>query len=184
VYIEWSADSLSLIGVNEIGHGQMLNALNFTPISEFQMNVFPNRILDIVWDSSNSALFVVTSEENLIAHYTGSDCVNCIVESYSLIDFVTSNEIQQIGNNDTVDLSLLNPDATIRANLSTPLVGSVVFGLNGTTNVQADNEPPYEFTNWTPTVGQYILTATPYSGADGTGIAGIPLTINFTVESP
>jgi Tol biopolymer transport system component len=55
----------------------------------------------------------------------------------------------------------------------------VVFNLNGT--LQTDDTAPYDFTNWTPAVGSYTLTATPYSGAGGTGTPGTPLTIHFTV---
>jgi hypothetical protein len=68
---------------------------------------------------------------------------------------------------------------SIRANTNPATVGSVKFTLNGVQ--QIDNTAPYEFTNWRPTVGSYILTATPYSGTGGTGTAGTPLTRTFTV---
>ncbi|RYZ44551.1 MAG: T9SS type A sorting domain-containing protein, partial [Chitinophagaceae bacterium] len=36
---------------------------------------------------------------------------------------------------------------------------------------------------WTPVVGSYTLTATPYSATGGKGTAGAPLAISFTVTN-
>jgi hypothetical protein len=100
-----------------------------------------------------------------------------------LVNGDTGTDIVALNNNDTIDLtSLGTSNLAIRANTNPENIGSVVFDLNGA--IQADDTAPYEFSNWTPASGQYTLTATPYSGAGGTGTAGIPLTIDFTVEAP
>ncbi|MBX0335444.1 T9SS type A sorting domain-containing protein, partial [Pontibacter sp. HSC-14F20] len=45
-----------------------------------------------------------------------------------------------------------------------------------------DGRGNYYFGNWNPpATGTYTLTATPYAGANGTGVAGTPLTISFNV---
>ncbi|RAK02888.1 putative secreted protein (Por secretion system target) [Larkinella arboricola] len=51
-----------------------------------------------------------------------------------------------------------------------------------------EDAPPYalfkddgngHYRTWKPVLGPYTLTATPYPGKDGTGSAGIPLTVSF-----
>ncbi len=46
--------------------------------------------------------------------------------------------------------------------------------------VKGDTGGDYE--TWTPSVGQYSLIAIPYSGPNGTGDIGTPLTLNFSVH--
>lgn len=71
----------------------------------------------------------------------------------------------------------LEPNLNIRANTTPETVGSVVFSDG--TNTIVDNSAPYEFP--ITSAGSYMLTATPYSEADGGGTAGTPLTVTFTV---
>ncbi|MBO9703630.1 MAG: T9SS type A sorting domain-containing protein [Sporocytophaga sp.] len=80
-----------------------------------------------------------------------------------------------------------NPKINIRYN-DTSSYASVVFKLNGSV-YRTDNTYPYtlagindgSYDAWLPSDGTYELTATPYSMPNGTGIAGTPFTINFTV---
>lgn len=78
----------------------------------------------------------------------------------------------------------------IQATTDPSSIGSMVFQLSGQqTLTHIENAAPYalfkddngNFRGWTPAVGSYTLTATPYSGPNGTGKAGDPVTINFTV---
>jgi WD40 repeat protein len=181
-YIEWGDDNQRLLRLNEIGEGQILDTQSYTVISNFQIDVTIERIRAIEWNRSTDSLFVGTNDSMIQSQYTANNCTSCIVEVFRLIDIATGDEISQLNDSDVIDLAVVDTAITIRTDLSLPVIGSVVFNINGTT--QTDDTAPYEFTDWTPAPGQYTLTATPYSGADGTGIAGIPLTINFTVESP
>jgi hypothetical protein len=78
----------------------------------------------------------------------------------------------------------------IRANTNPAKVGSVMMNLTGTQNVnRTESGAPYalagdingNYSNWTPLVGSYTLTSTPYSASGGGGSAGLPLTIKFIV---
>ncbi|HEX9957417.1 MAG TPA: T9SS type A sorting domain-containing protein, partial [Fibrella sp.] len=84
------------------------------------------------------------------------------------------------------------PRLNIRANTNPAKVGSVIFTLNGPQNQTTwESVGPYSlfgdntgnYNPWTPVPGSYTLKATPYSGANGTGTAGITLSIAFTVTT-
>jgi hypothetical protein len=84
----------------------------------------------------------------------------------------------------------------VEATVSSPAPGavrSVVLTLSGATNrTRIDNTNPYtmpgnagaNFAGMTLNPGPHTLTATPFSGLNGTGTPGIPLTVNFTVAGP
>ena len=79
----------------------------------------------------------------------------------------------------------------IRANTSPSTVGSVDLMLSGTQiQNQMANSVPYSlfgdngagtYFPWTPNPGSYTLDSTPFTGSNGSGLAGTSLTINFTV---
>jgi hypothetical protein len=81
----------------------------------------------------------------------------------------------------------------IRANTNPGTVGSVVMILSGTqSRTQTENNAPYAlfgdngsgtYNPWTPAIGSYTLKCTPFTSTNGTGTAGIALTINFTVSN-
>jgi hypothetical protein len=113
------------------------------------------------------------------------------VMSFTLIDAVTDLEIMTLSNGEVLNLATLpTRSLNIRANTSPILVGSVKLVLGGTqSKVVFETGAPYAMfgdTNgnyyaWTPALGNYTLTATPYTGAGGSGTAGTPLTITFSV---
>jgi parallel beta-helix repeat protein len=95
-------------------------------------------------------------------------------------------------NGATLDLATLpTRNLNIRADTNPGTVGSVKFGYDGNPNYWTESTVPYalagdtnaqgDYIAWTPTVGTHTLTATPYSGSGGTGTAGTPRTITFTV---
>ena len=65
------------------------------------------------------------------------------------------------------------------------------FALDGNLKFSTESTAPYalagdnnsNYTAWTPALGSHSLKATPYSAAGGTGTAGTPLTIGFTVTN-
>ncbi|VGO16669.1 hypothetical protein PDESU_05260 [Pontiella desulfatans] len=91
----------------------------------------------------------------------------------------------------SIDLaSLPTRNLNIRANTDPDPVGSVVLNLSGAeTHTQTETVQPYalkgdtsgDYDAWTPSVGSYSLTATPYTGSGASGTAGIALTIHFSV---
>ncbi|MGV3556946.1 NHL domain-containing protein [Larkinella arboricola] len=110
--------------------------------------------------------------------------------SFTLIDAVNHQPIQEITDGEVLDLASLPSHVfNIRANINPDTVASVILQLDGTqTRTQLENEPPYalfkddgngHYRTWKPVLGPYTLTATPYPGKDGTGSAGIPLTVSF-----
>ena len=80
---------------------------------------------------------------------------------------------------------------SIRANVCDSPVGSVKFILNGT-SIKIETTPPYAingdspvgyYTAWNPNLGSYTLEGRPYSGASGSGTAGVSEIVSFTVIS-
>jgi hypothetical protein len=110
---------------------------------------------------------------------------------FSLIDADTDQPIMPLANGATLDLTALpTKNLNIRAETDPTRVGSVRFSLDGTYDRdRIENSPPYalmgdvrlDYRSWTPSVGSYQLTATPYTASDGSGTRGTPLTISFNV---
>ena len=121
------------------------------------------------------------------------DCTASPAPTFTLVDAdaATNPDIQSLVDGATLNLATLpTRRLNIRANTSPATVGSVVFALSGAaTKNQTENTSPYalfsdnagDYNPWTPAVGSYKLTATPYSAANGTGTAGAVGTINFRV---
>ncbi|RAJ92301.1 putative secreted protein (Por secretion system target), partial [Larkinella arboricola] len=111
--------------------------------------------------------------------------------SFSLINATTDQEIRVLSNGEQINLATLGTrNINIRANTNPATVGSVKMVLGGKqSRTQTDNGVPYalfgdsngNFNNWTPALGSYTLTGTPYTASSAGGTAGVPLTISFTV---
>ncbi|MBH8559378.1 InlB B-repeat-containing protein [Hymenobacter negativus] len=118
---------------------------------------------------------------------------DCTTPSFTLVnaDAATDVDIQPLTNGAILNLATLpTRNLNIRANADPTTTGSVVFALTGPQNQSlTESAAPFalfsdvngDYNPWTPPVGNYQLTATGYSGANGTGTARPPLTINFTV---
>jgi myo-inositol-hexaphosphate 3-phosphohydrolase len=114
------------------------------------------------------------------------------VTSFTLIDADTDAPVPTFdlfADGATIDLALVGAALNVRANTDPETVGSVRFGLDGTADVLTEDTAPYalgghaggDYLAWTPALGAHTLTATPFDGPGGTGTAGTPLTIAFTV---
>jgi hypothetical protein len=117
------------------------------------------------------------------------------VTSLTLINTATGRAIpgfNPLRSGATLDTAQLSATTlSIRANTTPTRVGSVTFALNGQI-IKTENSPPYAINGdqrgaylpWTlPGVGTHTLIVTPYSGAQGSGSAGTPLTVTFIVVS-
>jgi hypothetical protein len=114
------------------------------------------------------------------------------VTTYTLVNAETDQDLFTLSEGTTIGLaSLPTKKLNIRANTTPLSVGSVRLVLSGAQNqsttdntrpyaVFGDNNGNYKF--WTPSVGSYTLTGTPYTGANASGTAGTPLTLHFTVS--
>ena len=121
------------------------------------------------------------------------DTVRQRVTSFTLVNAALDTDLRKLKDLDTLDFVKLSTNVlNIRANSTPDTVGSVVFNLSGAENsIRTESIVPYSlfgdisgnYVNWTPISGSYTLTATPYSGAGGTGNMGIPLTIQFIVTN-
>ncbi len=114
------------------------------------------------------------------------------VDDFLLIDADADVSLGSLADGAVLDLSAVGTQLSIEA-VTSGSVGSVVLDLNGAeTQFQVESaapytlfgdigSPPVDYNAWTPTDGAYTLTATPYTGGGGSGTAGTPLTIAFTV---
>ncbi len=117
------------------------------------------------------------------------------VVSFTLINADTNEPIDgydPIQEGMSINLQELpTSNLNIRANTDPYEVGSVRFGFNGNDNYRTENKAPYalesdnhgNYNAWTPALGNHEVTATTYSEAYAKGEAGVPATLNFTVES-
>jgi len=111
------------------------------------------------------------------------------VTSFTLVNAGTNADIQPLTNGATLDLDALPNALNIRANTNPPTVGSVVFAFEGNANFNTEGAAPYalggdsngDYNDLGLTPGTKSLTATPFTGDNGTGTPGSALTITFTV---
>ncbi|ADB42528.1 putative Ig domain-containing protein [Spirosoma linguale] len=113
------------------------------------------------------------------------------VVSLSLMNADNQQEIKVLAAGEQLNLATLpTRNISIRANTNPGTVGSVKFSLSGgRIHSIVESILPYalfgdnsgKYNGWTPAVGQYSLTATPYTNSGASGTAGTALTINFSV---
>ena len=142
--------------------------------------------------STNPLTVLMNADKSITATFTAI-AVGQQVSSYTLVNASTNTDIMALpaGATTTLNLATLpTRNLNIRANTSPATVGSVVFALTGTqTRNQTENVIPYAlfsdnngaYNPWTPAVGNYSLTARPYTGGSGSGTAGTALSISFSV---
>lgn len=128
----------------------------------------------------------------LTLNFTVTNSVG-FVSSLVLVNADTDQDIMTITPDMVLDLATLpTPNLNIRANTSPATVGSVQFDLVGRQpQFNIENLVPYALVSdfqgnypaWTPLSGPYRLTITPFSGANGSGVAGSVFTITFDVAN-
>lgn len=118
---------------------------------------------------------------------SGGNTSGLRITSFTLVDAGDDTDIALLQDGDTVDLSLFSP-ISVRANPCSA-TGSVRFLLNGT-SVKVERVSPYviagdspygNYHPWNITPGVYTIEAIPYASSNGTGPAGISLTITITI---
>ncbi|GAB2867598.1 beta strand repeat-containing protein [Hymenobacter ruber] len=141
--------------------------------------------------STNPLTVTMTANKAITATFTAT---GQSVVSYMLVNADSNTDIQVIATGATLNLATLpTRNLNIRATTNPATVGSVVFALRGTqTQNQTETAAPYslfgdngagKYNSWTPAVGSYTLTATPYTAGSGNGTAGTPLSISFSVSN-
>ncbi|NJL58168.1 hypothetical protein HC928_25920, partial [bacterium] len=109
------------------------------------------------------------------------------ITGFTLVNADTNTDIKTLTNGDVLNLALLpTRNLNIRAN-SAGSVASVNFRLND--SGRTENSAPFavwsdnngDYAAWQPTLGTYVLSATPYSQVQHGGAVGQTLTITFAV---
>ncbi len=115
---------------------------------------------------------------------------NARITSFTLVDADTDTDVRTLLNGDELYLSDLPSQLNIRANTFS-VVESVVFDFENGTVVQTENNAPYALAGDSPIgdynafpfeQGDFVLRATPFAGADGSGAAGVSLFLKFSVR--
>jgi hypothetical protein len=107
-----------------------------------------------------------------------------VVTSLTLINALRDQDIAPLRNGDVISLVTF-PELNIRANVA-GTVGSVLFYLDGRL-FRRENEAPYAFAgdleddyfSWTPSPGEYEVTAKAFTGRNGGGQEIGSLTVRF-----
>ncbi len=114
---------------------------------------------------------------------------NLAVVALTLINADTNNDIMALTNGATIYLdSLPTLNLNVRADVTSD-VNSLKFQLNNGQSQHTENKAPFtlkgdnngNYKAWTPTVGEYTLAVTGYSGSKVRGQSSQPLIIMFTV---
>ncbi len=139
--------------------------------------------------TTNPLPVTMNSNTNITAMFSAPAAQQVV--SYTLVSADTYADIQTLAAGAVLNLATLpTRNLNIRANTNPATVGSVVFALSGAqTRSQTESVVPYalfsdnggDYNPWTPPVGSYSLTTTPYAAAGGGGPAGTPLTLAFSV---
>ncbi|MDQ3290992.1 MAG: T9SS type A sorting domain-containing protein, partial [Bacteroidota bacterium] len=117
--------------------------------------------------------------------------VNQQVDSFTLVNADTEQDIQTLTNGSTLNLATLpTRNLNIRANTSTTALDSVVLDLSGADTLHlAELNAPYilfgavgtNYNAWTPALGNYTLAGTTYTTTSDSDTVGTPLVVSFTV---
>ncbi|WP_394750499.1 Ig-like domain-containing protein [Spongiimicrobium salis] len=135
--------------------------------------------------SSNDPINPVTPVDITLEVLEGPE-----VASFTLVDADANAIIGPLADGDVIDLATLSTSSlSVIAETGDTPVGSVVFDLNGENGVQTENFAPYtiagdndgNFNGINFPLGANTITATPFSGPNGTGDAGSAATVSFTV---
>ncbi len=114
------------------------------------------------------------------------------IAALTLVETKLKKPIGHLEDGDKIHLSEeILRNLTITATPTTGQIGSIVFILNGHI-VQTINEAPYavagaesgELFSMSWPAGEYELSAIPYSGVNGAGVAGDALMVSFTIFAP
>jgi len=110
--------------------------------------------------------------------------------SFTLVNAQSDQDISSLENGQIIDLSAIGTNQlNIRANSSMSGTSSVIFDYNGTTHFRVENTAPFalfadasgDYNAHTFSPGTYSLTATPYTGKNGTETTGLSQTITFYI---
>ncbi|TLU98678.1 Kelch repeat-containing protein [Dyadobacter sediminis] len=112
------------------------------------------------------------------------------VTEFRLINADNDQVIQTITEGAVLNLNAFSKNLNIQAVTNPAVVGSVKFALTGPqTKNQTETDAPYalfgdtkgNYYNWVPATGNYTLTATPFTQANGKGTVGTGLTVHFSM---
>jgi len=147
-------------------------------------------LVDVTAEFTDAASCSATAAALFRAPRSCSTPPDASVVSFILVDAVSNQDFQALPDNAVLDAGSLPDQINIRAVTDPVTVGSVVLQLSGPTNdSQTENVAPYalfgdsggDYRGKTLPVGDYTLTATPYSSTGGLGAPGTPLTIAFRI---
>jgi uncharacterized protein YjdB len=141
----------------------------------------------IITATTQDGNFFDTTELTVIQSNSLSIASFTLVNAGTDTDVLTLTDGLRISQSQVQGLSL-----NIRANTNPPVVGSVLITLSGPVNrTITENVAPYalfgdrngNYSGRNLPVGNYILTATPYSQSNRRGTVGITQTIRFSITS-
>jgi hypothetical protein len=114
------------------------------------------------------------------------------VEQLVLINAITDLPIANLTNNVVINVATL-PTSSFNIQATTNgVVGSIRFGYNSNMNYQVESGQPFSFCgdkggNYkicsVLTIGRHVVTATPFSNASATGLAGTTFQVTFNITN-
>ncbi len=179
--ITFSQDNTIIRSISGNGTIRSWNVDNGSMISTFDL---PESVQGSQWNFSGNQVAYATGEINPAVVNVATPSQSII--SLTLVNSDTDTDIRTLNSTDTVDIA--NNGISIRADTDPATVGSVIFSVDGEV-IATDSDAPYTIAGengadilpWNIALGTYEVIATPYSGADGTGDAGTPMTVQLEI---
>ncbi len=154
----WDTDTGQVLDTVEASVS--LYSVNWNPISD-----------ELAYSGEDSTFEVITP--NLTSNINN-------ITSLTLINADTDTDIRTLSTSSTETIDIASNDISIRADTDPATVGSVVFTVDSNV-VATDNSAPYTIQVENIALGQHTVVATPYSGADGIGNMGTPITVQINI---
>jgi len=193
-YIPLPATSASLVGSASDPDGSIASiswSFVYGPDTYSELVSFsnPNALTTTVSDLLHAGEYVFRLTVTDNSGLTTSDDIKVTItgQAVNSIYLLNSNyKSVLLSDGQVLDLSALTNECTFVVTTNPPVVGSVRITYDAIT--RTENEAPYSAFGDSPpynwhslTNGTHTITATPYTGSNATGTAGISQTLTFTI---
>ncbi len=143
---------------------------------------------------SGIAYFAMTGKDDgnpekyrtFFGDWVGDPSNDLAVKGFTLIDALTDSDLRALTDGGKINLSqdgsMLNIRAEVEGNPGSVVFSGLLAHTESTAPYALAGDDQGDYHSWKPKTGNFTLTATPYSLANGEGQAGKSLTISFGVS--
>jgi Leucine-rich repeat (LRR) protein len=143
-----------------------------------QVNIFEGEAIQPVFGTQRYGTRLIGISQH--PYSVNGSCTGRVTEI--ALQLPNNNSLHSVQDGDVIDIADIGTwNANLIAQTHPMTVGSVFFQYTASPLTAIANTVPYIFPSSQLQLGRFTLTATAYSGADGSGRAGVPHVVTFTV---